>query len=114
MAGALPCEVEMCPQPQGHGYVEVEVVRKNPLFPVGLRLRGHQFHYSRLVKTDGLDFAYKVYGSQRADGQLDGIVHNKILATYTHLHALGVPQWAKAFISLASREKRPSAALSTR
>jgi len=113
MVGAIPGEVEMCQQPQGHGYVEVEVVNENPLFPVGMKLRGHEFHYSKLSKLDGLKFAYKVLRGQGIDGQ-DGIVYNNILATYTHLHALGVPQWAEAFVSLALRERKPSAIFSTK
>ena len=113
MVGVLPCEVEMCQQPQGHGYAEVEVVRENPLFPVGLRLRGHQFHHSRLSKMDGLNFAYQMRRGRGIDGQLDGIVYNNIFATYTHLHALGVPQWAEAFVSLASQRRNASAPVIT-
>ena len=114
MVGTIPCEVEMCQQTQGHGYVEVEVVRENPLFPVGLTLRGHQFHYSKLTKSDGLRFAYKMRRGRGIDGQSDGILHNNVFATYTHLHALGVPQWAEALVSLASRERSLSATLSTK
>ena len=111
MVGALPCEAEMCQRPQGHGYVEVEVVAENPLFPIGLRLRGHQFHHSKLSKMDGLKFAYQMRRGRGIDGQLDGIVYNNIFATYTHLHALGVPQWAEAFVSLVSQRQKASAPL---
>ena len=114
MVGALPCEVEICQRPQGHGYVEAEIVRKNPLFPVGLKLRGHQFHYSRLLKIDGLDFVYELQRSRGTDKQIDGIVYRNVFAAYTHLHALGVPQWAEAFVSLALRERRPSATFSSK
>jgi len=106
MVGVIPCEVEMCQQPQGHGYVEVEVVGGNPLFPVGLRLRGHEFHYSRLSKLDGVRFAYEMRRGQGIDGRLDAIVYNNVFAAYTHLHALGVPQWAEAFVSLALHGRR--------
>jgi len=106
MVGVLPCEVEMCQQPQGHGYVEVEVVAENPLFPIGLKLRGHEFHYSKLSKLDDLKFAYKMLRGRGAGKQLDAIIYNNVLAAYTHLHALGVPQWAEAFVSLALRERK--------
>lgn len=49
MVGALPCEVEMTSKPQGHGYVIAEVENENPFFPLGMILRGHEFHNSRLV-----------------------------------------------------------------
>ena len=106
MVGVIPCEVEMCQQPQGHGYVEVEVVAENPLFPIGLKLRGHEFHYSKLSKLDDLKFAYKMLRGRGAGKQLDAIIYNNVLAAYTHLHALGVPQWAEASVSLALRERK--------
>lgn len=101
MVGALPAEVEMCQRPQGHGYVVVEVMDSNPLFPMGLTLRGHEFHHSRLSGLHGVKFAYRVRRGCGIDGEVDGIVSQNVLAAYTHLHALGVPQWADAFVSLA-------------
>lgn len=111
MVGVIPCEAEMCQQPQGHGYVEVEVVAENPLFPIGLKLRGHEFHHSKLSRLDGLKFAYKMLRGRGAGKQLDAIVYNNVLAAYTHLHALSVPQWAEAFVSLASRGQKASTPL---
>ena len=113
MVGVIPCEVEMYQKPQGHGYVEVEVVDENPLFPVGLRLRGHEFHYSRLSKLDGIKFAYEMRRGRGIDGQLDAIVYNNVFAAYTHLHALSVPQWAEAFVSLASQGQKAGATVNT-
>lgn len=104
MVGIIPGEVEMCPQPQGHGYVEVEVVDENPLFPVELILRGHEFHYSRLSKLQDVDFAYRIRRGRGIDGKVDAITYKNAFASYTHLHALGVPQWAESFVSLALRE----------
>ncbi len=52
MAGLFPVDVRFTKTPQGLGYVEACVVRENPFFPVGLRLRGHEFHYSRCVWPD--------------------------------------------------------------
>ena len=51
MVGALPFEVEMQARPQGHGYATAEVIAPNPFFPAGSRLRGHEFHHSRLLKS---------------------------------------------------------------
>ena len=33
-------------------------------------------------------------------GQREGLLFRNVLATYTHLHALGCPQWAKALVRL--------------
>lgn len=106
MVGIIPGEIEICPQPQGHGYVEVEVVEENPLFPVDLILRGHEFHYSRLSKLHDLDFAYRIRRGRGIDGKVDAITYKNAFASYTHLHALGAPQWAESFVSLALREGR--------
>jgi len=106
MVGVIPSDVEIGERPQGHGYVQLETTADNPLFPGGLTLWGHEFHHSRLSRPEGVRFAYRVRRGQGIDGQLDGIVYKNILAAYTHLHALGVPQWAEAFVSLARRERR--------
>lgn len=113
MVGVIPGEVQMYQQPQGHGYVVVEVIDDNPLFPVGLILRGHEFHYSRLSKLNDLKFAYRMRRGRGIDGEVDAITYKNVFAAYTHLHALGVPQWAEAFVSLALRERKYQPSLST-
>jgi cobyrinic acid a,c-diamide synthase len=106
MVGAIQAEVELSPRPQGHGYVVVEVTEENPLFPVGLTLRGHEFHHSKLVKSSGLDFAYRMRRGWGVDGDVDGVVYKNVFAAYTHLHALDAPLWAEAFVSLASSQRQ--------
>jgi len=106
MVGIIPAEVQLSEKPEGHGYVIVEVIDENPLFPVGLTLRGHEFHHSSLSLPGDLRFAYRVKRGQGIHRQLDGIVYKNLFASYVHLHALGTPEWAHGFVSLASKEKR--------
>jgi len=106
MVGVIHSEVEICQKPQGHGYVEVAVTAENPFFPIGLTMRGHEFHHSRLSQSTELKFAYGIRRGQGINGQVDAVVYKNVLAAYTHLHALGVPQWAEAFVSLALREQK--------
>jgi cobyrinic acid a,c-diamide synthase len=106
MVGAIPAEVELRQKPQGHGYAVAEVVRDNPLFPVGATLRGHEFHHSRLVEHDGFEFVYRMRRGRGVAGGMDGIVHKNVFAAYTHLHVAGAPQWAEAFVGLAAAERR--------
>jgi cobyrinic acid a,c-diamide synthase len=106
MVGAIPAEVEIFQRPQGHGYVVAKVTMENPLFPVGLTVRGHEFHHSNLSSHDGLNFAYQIRRGRGVNGKRDGIVHRNVFASYTHIHALGMPDWAEAFVSLASRGRR--------
>ncbi len=112
MAGVLPCEIEMTPRPQGHGYVAAEVVRENPFFPTGQQLRGHEFHNTRVSHIDGGDpaFAYRLTrGSGMDGGRGDGLLFGNVLASYTHLHAFAVPGWAERFVEAAERQRcRPT------
>ncbi|MBT4268394.1 MAG: hydrogenobyrinic acid a,c-diamide synthase (glutamine-hydrolyzing), partial [Deltaproteobacteria bacterium] len=106
MVGAIPAEIELSKRPQGHGYVEAELSGENPLFPVGMTLRGHEFHHSKLIEPDKLEFAYRVRRGHGAGEGVDGIVYKNVFAAYTHLHALGTPQWAEAFVELVLRERK--------
>jgi cobyrinic acid a,c-diamide synthase len=103
MAGVLPAHVEFSSRPQGHGYVEAEVALENPFYPAGTLLRGHEFHFSRLHGAAGLPCALRMKRGQGIDGRRDGIVHKNLFASYTHIHALGTPQWAGSFVTLASK-----------
>jgi len=104
MAGVLPLEVELCSRPVGHGYVELTVQRPNPFFAPGLRLTGHEFHYTRIVGELPPDLyaAFEVRRGTGSGGGRDGIVHNNVLASYTHLHALGAPEWATGLVDRAA------------
>ncbi len=106
MVGIIPAEVQISEKPEGHGYVIAEVTGENPLFPTGLSIRGHEFHHSRVSLKDGVKFAYQIKRGHGIDGKMDGILYKNMLATYTHLHALGTPRWAEAFVSLAAKEGR--------
>jgi cobyrinic acid a,c-diamide synthase len=106
MVGVLSSEVRLSERPEGHGYVVAEVVSENPIFPVGLTVRGHEFHHSSLLKLDDLPYAYRMKRGRGIAGQRDGILYKNLFASYIHLHALGTPEWAKGFVSLARKEKR--------
>jgi len=110
MAGALPAAFGFGARPQGHGYAEVETVTPNPFFGVGQSLRGHEFHYTYLASPAGADlrFAFRVLRGHGFDGRRDGLCHRNVLASYTHVHALGTETWAPALVA-AARRHRPDA-----
>jgi cobyrinic acid a,c-diamide synthase len=100
MVGALPVEVEQTERPEGHGYVEGCVDAVNPFFETGTVVRGHEFHYSRVLS--GLAGIPTVFSMRRGRGLgmgRDGIHVKNVVATYTHLHALGTPEWASGFLA---------------
>lgn len=100
MTGALPVVFGLGPKPRGHGYSTLEVVECNPFYPTGARIRGHEFHYSYVLDMEEskLSFAFKVDRGYGMDGRRDGICRKNTLATYCHIHALGVKGWAKALV----------------
>ena len=103
MVGALPVLFGMEKRPQGHGYTTLIVDGKNPFFPVGTKLNGHEFYYCRIMSRneEESDTAYRVLRGTGMDGKRDGMVRKNILAGFTHLHALGTPEWADALIRQA-------------
>jgi len=104
MVGAIPAEVQVSEKPEGHGYVIAEIMDENPLFPIGLTIRGHEFHHSKVSIKNGVKFAYQIRRGHGIDGKRDGVLYKNMFAAYTHLHALGTPCWAEAFVSLAAKE----------
>jgi cobyrinic acid a,c-diamide synthase len=107
MAGVLDLVVEQAARPQGHGYVVAEVARDNPFFARGARLRGHEFHYSRVVAgTDAESTTLRLERGQGVGARRDGLVKGRVWASYLHLHALGTPSWAASFAELARVYKR--------
>jgi cobyrinic acid a,c-diamide synthase len=103
MAGVLPVVFGFSKRPQGHGYTIVRVEGENPYFEKGATLLGHEFHYSSVKEWKGSpqNLAFSMQrGSGFIDGR-DGVCINNVLATYTHIHALGTPVWAKALVDQA-------------
>ncbi len=100
MAGVLPVVFGFSKKPQGHGYTIVAVEQPNPYFKVGTQLKGHEFHYSRVIKWRGTDkdLAFNMKRGAGFINNRDGVCYKNVLATYTHIHALGTPSWAKAMV----------------
>jgi cobyrinic acid a,c-diamide synthase len=108
MTGVLPIVFGLSKKPQGHGYTISEVDGKNPYFKVGTELKGHEFHYSKVLQWDGKD-KDMVLSTNRGPGftnKRDGICYKNVFATYTHIHALGTPAWADAMVRAAETYKK--------
>ena len=108
MVGVFPFDVELEAKPQGHGYTVMECVGENPYFPKGTEIRGHEFHYSRIV---GADAAYPyIFHLTKGHGIVagrDGMCYKNVLASYSHIHAVGNERWAEALVR-AARCRRQS------
>jgi cobyrinic acid a,c-diamide synthase len=107
MSGVLDLVVEHHPRPQGHGYVEARVDRDTPFFAKGERLRGHEFHYSRVVSGAAMeDTSLRLTRGRGIDAGRDGVSRGSVWASYLHLHALGATGWAPSFVALAERYRQ--------
>ena len=113
MAGVLPIVFGFSKKPQGHGYTVVTVEQENPYFKVGSEIKGHEFHYSKVLEWRGTD-KNLIFGMKRGSGfvnKRDGVSYKNVIATYTHIHALGTPSWAEAMARNAKAYKKRAAVL---
>ncbi len=142
MAGVLPIVFGLEKKPQAHGYTIIEVEKPNPYFSQNIILKGHEFHYSRVLeintpltpltrgelnnpslllplskgRTGGAkgeaggfsEQTYMAFNVRRGKGIIegkDGLCYKNVLATYTHLHALGAPEWSDGLVRCAREFK---------
>ena len=111
MVGVIPIEIGQTGRPQAHGYVEARVDGENPFLIRGTKLRGHEFHYSRVTSEAGsVKTVLSLQTGVGIGGGRDGIVVGKVFASYLHLFAPGAPEWAPALVRVA-RDARALGAL---
>jgi cobyrinic acid a,c-diamide synthase len=101
MAGVFPVDVEVHDKPQGHGYAVLRVDRPNPFFAVGTEIKGHEFHYSSITGT-GPTACAVLRGAGCGDHR-DALTAHNVWASYTHVHAVGLPMWTAGMVSAARR-----------
>ncbi|MFH2011950.1 MAG: cobyrinate a,c-diamide synthase [Pseudomonadota bacterium] len=103
MVGVFPLTFVLQGKPEGHGYTVLEVDQPNPYFEIGETLFGHEFHYSKILdeEKDRLTPVFKIKRGHGIDGRRDGLCYKNVLATYSHLHALGTDKWARGLFEQA-------------
>ena len=79
-------------------------VKDNPFFTKGCTLRGHEFHYSGIIRgKDEVDTAFSLNRGTGCFDKRDGITYKNVLASYTHLHAGTSEEWAEGIINAARK-----------
>lgn len=101
MAGVLPLAFEMTRKLVQFGYVEVEFIEDCLLGPRGSTVRGHSFHYSRVLHDGTLSTAYHVRYSLSGQSEQEGFQYKNVLASYIHLHFRAAPLLATSFLNAA-------------
>ncbi|MGL1930159.1 MAG: hydrogenobyrinic acid a,c-diamide synthase (glutamine-hydrolyzing) [Desulfotalea sp.] len=105
--GVFPVRFGMSAKPQAHGYSIFNTELENPYYPVGCKIKGHEFRYSKVLSWSGntKDLCVKVErGTGFMDGR-DGLVYKNVLAMYTHVHAEGSPEWSEGFLKKCYERK---------
>ena len=81
------------------GYREVTPVQDIVIGPQGLSIRGHEFHYSKLVRLDpGIQTVYRISDRSGVDKPPEGYQVNRTLGSYNHLHFGSQPSVASHFV----------------
>lgn len=103
LAGVFPVTFTIGAKPQAHGYSTFTVAKANSFYPVGTRIKGHEFRYSIVQQWDGAadDLALVMDRGTGFCGGRDGLVKNNTLALYTHVMASGTPEWVAGFMAAA-------------
>lgn len=110
MCGIFSGASQMGKKRQALGYVTVRAREDNLLCKRGETLRGHVFHWSRLVDVpeDSQKFAYELEkGMEGVPANLgrDGLQKDNVLASYVHVHFAQNPALATNLLSSAKKVK---------
>ncbi len=86
MVGVIPAETSMNRTRMTLGYRELTVTHTGLLGEQGVRIRGHEFHYSTLHPKGDLEYASYLTDAHGRNCGKDGIMIGNVIALYTHLH----------------------------
>jgi len=97
MAGVLPADAHMSDR-LALGYRHAVAAASTKLAAAGERLRGHEFHYSRLDPPAGTPAAWLLGDDRQPEGFTSGGLH----ASYLHTHWAAAPQLAERLVRAAA------------
>lgn len=106
LVGVFPVTFTMSAKPQAHGYSIFTAEKQNPFYPLGTKVKGHEFRYSVVESWDGCsnELALRLERGTGFQGKRDGLHKYNVLALYTHVIASGTPEWARGILK-ACRNK---------
>ena len=95
----------MTPRLVRFGYVTVTVANDCLIGARGSTIRGHSFHYSRIVEAPAVKTSYKVRYSISDEEEQEGYSVGNVLASYVHLHFRTAPSIARHLVEAARAAK---------
>lgn len=112
LAGILPFWMRMSAKRKVLGYVEVTLTDDTLWGQRGDVLRGHEFHYSEIVKPmptspmpTGWETAYQILYRRETAPVQEGFQRGRVLASYAHLHFASHPGAAQSFVEFIRKGK---------
>ncbi len=101
LSGVFPVRFGLSKKPQAHGYSIFEVEGNNPFYRKGTEIKGHEFRYSTILewKGDHTELPLKMTRGVGFSQGREGLMRNNVLALYTHIHAVGTPEWVEGFMN---------------
>ena len=107
MAGIFPVAVKMEKQLKALGYREIITQKESVLGVSGTRIRGHEFHYSRIAGTEtNVERIYSVTDRKMLHNSDEGFLKKRVLGSYIHLHWGSNPAVAVHFVNYCRRYGR--------
>jgi cobyrinic acid a,c-diamide synthase len=106
MAGLIPIDIALEAGTLHSGYRDLSIATPSMLGPAGTRLRGHEFHFSRL--DSGGDCLNPAYTMHDCDGEplgCEGWTDPLMLASFIHLH-FGQEQELAGCLVAAARQSQ--------
>ncbi len=107
MAGIIPKRARMEKKLAAIGYREVELLKDCILGRKGNKIRGHEFHYSRLegnphdYNGKKIEYLYQVT-DKRGSISVEGFGYKNLVASYIHLHFASNTEAVTSFIGCLS------------
>jgi cobyrinic acid a,c-diamide synthase len=102
MAGLVPVDIALEAGLLRTGYRELRLQTDTILGTAGTVLRGHEFHFSRLLSgAQALTPAYSVHDAEGQPLGCEGWASSTMLASFVHLHFDQSPHPARRFVAAA-------------
>ncbi|TCJ99115.1 cobyrinate a,c-diamide synthase [Nocardia alba] len=99
MAGVIDADAEFGPR-LTLGYRDAVALHDSALWRAGARVRGHEFHRTRVVRTGAENAAW---GWRTTGSVSEGAVIRQVHASYLHTHPAGNPDAVARFVTAARR-----------
>ncbi len=85
LSGVIDAYAVVMSEPVGHGYVTAEVIKDNIIARKGTILKGHEFHYTKMIMKNRENLTLKYIKGKGIDG-FDGVYTKNAYASFMHIH----------------------------